>query len=67
VLQGGPMSAEEALEFGGEPELRDILRLRSWDEMAKDPEWDGPRLESYRGALLAHLEARDSEHETASA
>jgi phosphonate degradation associated HDIG domain protein len=63
VLQGGPMTVEEAAEFGSEPELRDILRLRSWDEMAKDPEWDGPRLESYRGALLAYLEAAANVHD----
>lgn len=55
VLQGGPMSPAEASSFGNDPALRDILRLRSWDEMAKDPTWDGPRLESYRPALLAHL------------
>jgi 2-amino-1-hydroxyethylphosphonate dioxygenase (glycine-forming) len=63
VLQGGPMSSDEASEFGNEPELRDILRLRSWDEMAKDADWDGPRLESYRSALLAHLEATANVHD----
>ncbi|HBY63324.1 MAG TPA: phosphohydrolase [Solibacterales bacterium] len=55
-LQGGPMNAAEAAQFAEEPELRDMLRLRSWDEMAKDPEWRGPGAESYRARLAAHLE-----------
>ena len=54
-LQGGPMDKESAEEFGQRPELRDMLRLRSWDEMAKEPEWTGPGLESYRGMLYRHL------------
>jgi phosphonate degradation associated HDIG domain protein len=55
VLQGGPMAEEEAARFGTKPELRDILRLRSWDEMAKDPTWDGPRLHDYREAMMEYL------------
>jgi phosphonate degradation associated HDIG domain protein len=58
ALQGGPMSPAEAGAFAHDPALRDILRLRSWDEMAKDPQWTGPRLESYRPLLEAHLAAR---------
>jgi phosphonate degradation associated HDIG domain protein len=54
-LQGGPMDESSAREFAGEPELRDMLRLRSWDEMAKDPDWQGPPLESYREMLVRHL------------
>ncbi|MDX2269624.1 MAG: HDIG domain-containing protein [Bryobacter sp.] len=54
-LQGGPMAAEEAQAFAEEPLLRDILRLRSWDEMAKDPQWEGPGIESYRPLLRAYL------------
>ena len=54
-LQGGPMNESSAAEFAVVPELRDILRLRSWDEMAKDPKWEGPRLESYREMLARHL------------
>lgn len=55
-LQGGPMSAAEAGQFAQEPELRDILRLRSWDEMAKDPQWTGLGLATYRDMLIRHLE-----------
>ncbi len=57
-LQGGPMDAETAAHFAAVPELRDILRLRSWDEMAKDPDWQGPGLESYRDMLARHLMAQ---------
>lgn len=54
-LQGGPMDESSAEAFAREPELRDILRLRSWDEMAKDPQWRGLGLESYREMLVRHL------------
>jgi len=36
-LQGGPMSAEEQRAFREHPQWRDALRLRLWDEAAKDP------------------------------
>lgn len=55
-LQGGPMSAQEADAFSTDPDLRDILRLRMWDEMAKDPAWRGPGIETYREALTRYLE-----------
>lgn len=54
-LQGGPMSQADMEAFAAEPELRDMLRLRSWDEMAKDPGWEGPGLESYREPMIRHL------------
>jgi len=54
-LQGGPMDEASALAFANEPEMRDMLRLRAWDEMAKDPMWQGPSLESYREMLDRHL------------
>jgi 2-amino-1-hydroxyethylphosphonate dioxygenase (glycine-forming) len=55
ALQGGPMDHRAAAAFAESPELRDMLRLRTWDEMAKDPAWDGPRLESYREMMARHL------------
>lgn len=55
-LQGGPMQQEEADAFSTAPDLRDILRLRTWDEMAKDPAWRGPGIEIYREALIRYLE-----------
>jgi phosphonate degradation associated HDIG domain protein len=55
-LQGGPMSVQEAAAFSADPELRDMLRLRSWDELAKDPAWQGPTLDTYRERLARYLE-----------
>jgi phosphonate degradation associated HDIG domain protein len=57
-LQGGPMDESSAEAFAREPELRDMLRLRSWDETAKDPHWQGPGLDSYREMLVRHLNQR---------
>ena len=37
--------------------MRDMLRLRSWDESAKDPDWTGPGIESYRPVLEACLKS----------
>jgi phosphonate degradation associated HDIG domain protein len=54
-LQGGPMDESSAEAFSRTPELRDMLRLRSWDELAKDPHWRGPDIECYREMLVRHL------------
>jgi predicted HD phosphohydrolase len=55
ALQGGPMCAGEAAEFAAPPDVQDTLRLRTWDEMAKDPQWSGPGLDWYREMMLRHL------------
>lgn len=54
-LQGGPMCPAEVEAFGAADGLNDMLRLRDWDELAKDPDWSGPRLESYREMMIRHL------------
>jgi predicted HD phosphohydrolase len=54
--QGGPMSVTEALAYAARPDLDAILAVRSWDELAKDPDAQVPPLESYRDMLIAHLE-----------
>jgi predicted HD phosphohydrolase len=59
-LQGGPMAEEEAARFAASPDLKDMLRLRSWDEMAKDASWTGPR-EDYREMMIRHLTGSSSE------
>lgn len=51
-LQGGPMRPEEIREFATQPDLAEVLRLRAWDEMAKDPDWVGPDLAAYTPASL---------------
>lgn len=54
-LQGGPMAIEEAESFAHDPLLTEKLRLRVWDELAKDPDWSGPDLAFYRDMLIRHL------------
>jgi phosphonate degradation associated HDIG domain protein len=39
ALQGGAMSALECAEFLKSPHSRDALRLRAWDDLAKDADW----------------------------
>jgi phosphonate degradation associated HDIG domain protein len=56
-VQGGPMSEVEVAEFRALPQAEDALRLRRWDEAAKEPDADDPGFESYRG-LLAGLVTR---------
>jgi phosphonate degradation associated HDIG domain protein len=51
ALQGGPMSPEEARAFEEGPYFKDLLRLRSWDEQAKDPEAVVPGLDRYLGLI----------------
>lgn len=41
-LQGGPMSEEEALAFEAEPYSSEAVRLRRWDDAAKDPDAQAP-------------------------
>jgi hypothetical protein len=38
-----------------------MLRLRSWDEMAKDSAWQGPGIETYREPLTRYLEGLQRE------
>jgi len=37
AVQGGPMSATEVFEFEAHPWAADAIRLRRWDDSAKDP------------------------------
>ncbi len=53
--QGGPMTAEEAAKFEQEPELKDVLKIRVWEENAKAVGSDVPALEAYRDLLARHL------------
>ena len=51
ALQGGPMSQEEVRAFEEGPYFKDLLRLRSWDEQAKDPDAVVPGLDRYLGMI----------------
>jgi predicted HD phosphohydrolase len=48
ALQGGPMDAAECAAFLALPMARDALRLRVWDDLAKQPDW---RFDSEASAL----------------
>lgn len=52
-LQGGPFDAAEADTFIARPFADDALRIRRWDDLAKDPERETPSLDHY----LAHVRA----------
>ncbi|MEZ4867961.1 MAG: HD domain-containing protein [Caldilineaceae bacterium] len=56
--QGGPMTPAEVTAFEHDPLFKDKLRMRSWDEMGKEPALVTPSLESYRAMLLHHLARR---------
>jgi predicted HD phosphohydrolase len=46
-LQGGAMTSMEVEVFETHLHFRDVLRLRTWDEQAKDPGRTVPGLETY--------------------
>jgi phosphonate degradation associated HDIG domain protein len=39
ALQGGAMDAREAADFIVQPQAQEAVRLRAWDDRAKDPAW----------------------------
>jgi len=53
-LQGGPMSADEAREFAARPGAAAAVRLRRWDDLAKDPASPARDIDEFAG-LLARL------------
>jgi predicted HD phosphohydrolase len=63
AVQGGPMSVEERAAFEVQPWAEEALRLRRWDERAKDPAAAYAPLEEYR-ALLARYLGPQSEEST---
>ena len=58
-FQGGPMTEREAKEFEISPYFRDILRLRTWDERAKEMDGDGIDLSTIRYIATKHLEEQN--------
>ena len=51
ALQGGPMSAQEADAFRSHPHFNEAIRVRLWDEAAKEPELRVPGFEHYAALL----------------
>ena len=52
-LQGGPMSADEVAAFRRHPQWQEAVRLRRYDEAAKDPKATTPDFDHF----LRHVEA----------
>ncbi|MFN4090841.1 MAG: HD domain-containing protein [Alphaproteobacteria bacterium] len=57
ALQGGPMSAAECAAFETEPGWEDALRVRRWDDRAKDPAAVVPGLDAYLDDVAACAKA----------
>jgi phosphonate degradation associated HDIG domain protein len=57
ALQGGPMSADEVAAFEREPFHREAVRVRRWDEAAKEPGAAIPGFDHY-APLLQRVAAR---------
>jgi len=55
-LQGGPFAADAAARFAALPGAADAIRLRRWDERAKEAGAAIPDLEHFRPYLEASLE-----------
>ncbi len=49
--QGGPMTPEEALLFGGLAYAAEAAAVRRWDEQAKDPDATTPDFDHFRPLL----------------
>jgi phosphonate degradation associated HDIG domain protein len=58
AVQGGPMTPAQAAEFAADPHGADAVRLRRWDETAKDPRAPTPDFAHFRPLLTALLETR---------
>ena len=52
------MTIDEANQFEGSDDFKTILAIRSWDELAKDPDLEVAPLEAYRSRLINHLAAQ---------
>jgi 2-amino-1-hydroxyethylphosphonate dioxygenase (glycine-forming) len=57
-FQGGAMSEAEALAFEADPLAGAKIRLRMWDEAAKERDATVPALETYADVIRRHLEER---------
>lgn len=53
--QGGPMTEAEAFEFEQHPYFADIIQVRRWDELGKDPYLQLPPMSYFEPAILQHL------------
>jgi phosphonate degradation associated HDIG domain protein len=56
VFQGGPMTEAEAATFEGDPLFEVSIKMRTWDEQAKEVNQPVPDLAVYRELARVHLE-----------
>jgi phosphonate degradation associated HDIG domain protein len=59
-FQGGVMTAEEAADFELDPDAELIVRLRYWDDMAKEMNVPVNNLDYLKSIALAHLQLVNS-------
>ena len=59
-LQGGPMSDAEVAEFEKQPHYREALRVRVWDDKAKDPSVTAPDFDHYKPLLKRLVAAQEA-------
>jgi gamma-butyrobetaine dioxygenase len=52
-VQGGPMRGPELADFAENPYAARAVRVRRWDDLAKDPEAQVPGLDHFAGLLRA--------------
>jgi gamma-butyrobetaine dioxygenase len=52
-VQGGPMRGRELAEFAGHPFAEAAIRVRRWDDAAKDPQAEPPPFDHFAGVLMA--------------
>ncbi|TKA76879.1 hypothetical protein B0A55_03205 [Friedmanniomyces simplex] len=55
VFQGGPMQGEELQQWAANPWCEEMCGLRKWDDGAKQPGLEVPKVESYKGMMVQHL------------
>ena len=58
VLQGGPMSDDEIVEFEADPLAAVAVDLRRWDDLAKDVDAPTPDLEAFRDLMVELIRIR---------
>jgi gamma-butyrobetaine dioxygenase len=54
-VQGGPMQGAELEEFTASPYAADAVRVRRWDDQAKDPQAGAPEFSHFRPLLSGLL------------
>ena len=64
--QGGPLTPRALAEFNARPGAAVALRLRRYDDRAKEPGRKVPRLEAYASMIHAHLRAQSAAESSAS-